>query len=204
MLTSGRVGEKLNIYRAVEARKNTATKLYEFRRTMRPPGNVPYFVDNLWEWKRPDGFPCRRFSVYASPAPELAKELGRQGSPAFRVKIDGRFILAQVQGYKDAKEHPDRRKLRDLILNRLGQGWLDGGMREKENAGRLWLPCLRKDEVESLFTEVEALKSIRNEIWEAITFWDDVVLIREGAPVPDPIGEFFFEAEGGYRLEPIQ
>jgi hypothetical protein len=164
---------------------------------------VPYIVDNLWEWKRPDGFPCRRTSVYASPTPELAIGSGRKDSQAFRVKFVGCYRLAQIRGMDDAKKHGDCRQLRNLILKKLDQGWLDGGMREKEKAGRLWLPCLTRDEVEALLTEVEVLKPIRNEIWDAITFWNDVVLIKEGSPAPDPIGEFFFEAEDGYQLTPI-
>jgi hypothetical protein len=42
--------------------------------TRRPPSNVPYIVDNLWEWKRPEGYPNRRYSVFCSPSPEIARE----------------------------------------------------------------------------------------------------------------------------------
>lgn len=202
-LSTGKNKESLTVFRAVKAGTDTAEKRHEYKRTMRPPSNVPYIVDNLWEWKRPDGFPCRRTSVYASPTPELARKASTSGNDVFRVTFKGPYRLAQVQGMDDAKEHGDCRQLRKLILKKLGQGWLDGAMREKEKAGKLWLPCLRKEEVEALFTEVDALKAIRNEIWEAITFWNDVALIREGSLAPDPIGEFFFEAEDGYRLEPI-
>ncbi|HOQ43350.1 MAG TPA: hypothetical protein PK178_14415 [Smithellaceae bacterium] len=103
----------------------------------------------------------------------MARKASTSGDDVFRVTFAGRYRLAQIQGLDDAKKHGDCRRLRKLLLKKLGQGWLDGGMPEKEKAGRLWLPCLRKDEVESLFSEVEALKEIRSEIWEAITFWGD-------------------------------
>jgi hypothetical protein len=41
------------IYRAVSKTKEVKNKLFVPHSTMRPPGNVPYIVDNLWEWARP-------------------------------------------------------------------------------------------------------------------------------------------------------
>jgi len=202
-LSTGQSQNSLKIFRAVKADANTTSKPHVCKRTMRPPSNVPDVVDNLWEWKRPDGFPCRRTSVCASPTPELAIKASTSSVDVFRVKFSGRYRLAQVQGKDDAKEHDDCRQLCKQLLKKLGQGWLDSTMREKEKAGILWMPCLRKEEVEALFNEVGELKAIRNEIWEAITFWNDVALIREGSLAPDQSGEFFFEAEDGYRLEPI-
>ena len=49
--------------------------------TSRPPGNVPYYVDNIWEWLRPEGAPSRRKAAFASPTPELAAA-GAQGNVA--------------------------------------------------------------------------------------------------------------------------
>lgn len=193
----------LKIFRAVRAGADTTSKLHEYKKTMRPPGNVPYVVDNLWEWKRPEGFPCRRFSVYASPTAELAKESGRKDSEVFLVEFTGRFRLAQVAGYEDSKKHPDCRNLRDRIQKILGQAWIDASMAEKEKAGRLWMPCLRKEEVELLFAEVEVLKRSRDEIFNAITYWDDVVLVNKGEGLPDSIGELFFEAYDGHYLRPV-
>jgi hypothetical protein len=54
------------IYRREQTNSNSLD--IRFRQTTRrPPGNIPYIVDNLWEWMRPDSFPCRRHSVFASP-----------------------------------------------------------------------------------------------------------------------------------------
>ena len=202
VVTSEQVGEKLNIYRA-EARDNASGK-HEYKKTMRPPVNVPYVVDNLWEWKRPEGFPSRRLSVYASPSPTLARKLGTKGSDVFLVKFARRCKLAQVIGYEDSKEHPDCRNLRKLLLKSLGQEWIDGSMTQKERAGRLWLPCLSKDEVESLFREVDILKRLRDRVFEAVTYWNDVILLKDGEGIPDPNGEVFFEAEHGYKLVPLR
>ena len=43
--------------------------------TTRAPGDVPFFVDSLWNWRRSESYPTRRQSVCASPTPELALNL---------------------------------------------------------------------------------------------------------------------------------
>jgi len=202
------------IFRSVKPKEDTTTRLHEYRNTMRPPGHVPYVVDNLWEWKRPDGYPNRRFSVFASPQEALAREAGSCEGTVYRVHLNGRYRLCQLQRYKDSKDHPECSSLKKLLLELIGQDWIDNRQtgREgtpgnlfipKEEAGRLWIPCLTKNEVEQLFAEVAMLQRIREEIDHAITYWDNIVLVNPGDPIPDKEGELFFEAEDGYYLRNI-
>jgi hypothetical protein len=65
----------VSIYRAREDIETGSFKKTKDRGTRRPPGNVPYVVDNLWEWVREKDYPeypNRRQSKFASPTPEQA------------------------------------------------------------------------------------------------------------------------------------
>lgn len=197
-----------DIFRAVGT--NTDIKKHQiYRHTMRPPGNIPYVVDNLWEWKRPDHYPNRRYSAFASPTKELALSSTGENKIAYRVSLLGNYKLCQLIGNKDfknnedSKYHKDCSKIRGLLFSKLGQPWFDSDLYVKSDIGRLWMPCLRKDEVDTLFEKTDVLRRIRQEIYDAITYWDDVVLIRKGEPIPDKKGEIFFEAVDGYLLSPI-
>lgn len=166
------------------------------RDTMRRPANVPYLVDNLWEWKRPAGYPDRRHSAYASPTPDLARASSRKEGRVFKVEIpqSTRCLIGQLE-LEDSKYHPECRSLPDLIFRLLGQDWLDGSLKSKQAAGRLWMPCLAKAEVEGLFHE-EPLSRHRQDVWEAIRYWQDVRTFAPDSPMlPFPKGEVFFEAD---------
>ena len=191
------------MFRAVNPKIEKTPQLKKYHDTMRPPGYVPYVVDNLWEWKRPKNYPNRRRSVFASPTPELAIEIV-EGGTAYTVKLNGRYKLCQVKGCSDSKNHPDCKKLKKLLpelyKNHFNQDWINSELSEKENFGKLWIPCLTKDEMNYLFGSNEKLREIRDEIYNAITYWNDVALIKNGSDLPDPEGELFFEAENGYYL----
>lgn len=190
------------IFRAVHATTDIQ-QLQEYRQTMRPPGNVAYIIDNLWEWKRPESYPNRRYSVFASPSVDRALQSAEKNAIAYVVSITGNYKMCQLKGIEDSKYHPDCKKLRKFMLKKLGQKWIDRDLDLKTDAGRLWMPCLRKEEVDALFDEADVLKKIRREIYDAITYWDDVLLVRPGEPISDQKGEIFFEAFDGYRLLPL-
>ena len=175
----------------------------KYQKTMRPPGNVPYVVDNLWEWKRPEGCADRRRSAYASPRVDLAQKSGPKGGIVYRVEFEGDVKLCQLVGYPDSKYHPDCRNLRSLLFGRLGQDWVDADLSLKSEIGKLWIPCLTKFEVEWLFNTVGRLKEIREEVFQAISYWDSVAVLKEGDTFPDDEGELFFEPMAGYRLIPL-
>src|SRR5699024_1257198 len=95
------------------------------RTTSRPPGNVPYVVDNLWEWKRPARLPCRRQAVFASPSADLARASGADGARVYEVDLVGEFAAAQTMGLDDSKFHPECRALPLLLQKQLGQTWIE-------------------------------------------------------------------------------
>ncbi len=152
------------VYRSVAPTPATASELCEYHNTMRPPGNVPYLVDNLWEWKRPEGYPNRRYSAYASPTPDLAKQSGPKDGEVYRVEFAGAYKLCQlVDGNEDSKYHPECKSLRQKLLKLLGQQWIDESLTTKKDIGRLWMPCLTRDEINSVFDENEALRNVKDQ-----------------------------------------
>jgi hypothetical protein len=197
----------LQVYRAVSPEAFSGERI-PYRNTRRPPGNVPYLVDNLWEWARPEEYPNRRFAAFASPTPELACKAVGPGSRAYRVEFAGSYRLCQVKGYEDSKDHPEVKTLRRLLFQKFGRGWPSEPLHHKVNpdgsgcagVGRLFIPCLTKDEVEQIFQENALLRNIRDEIHHAIRYWDVVRLLQPSEAVPDPRGEIFFEAYDGYYL----
>ena len=167
----------------------------ESRTTRRIPGNVPYVVDNLWEWVRPPHFPSRRHCVCASPKETLAQEFG--GSSAgtvFQVqKIVGGKI-AQIK-QQDAKLHDDARTLHKTLLKLLNSDWLvNAALAEKEAIAPLWMPCLSRDEVESLFITIPRLAEIKEDLIKEIKFWNEAKIAPLNEPWPFDDGEIFFEA----------
>jgi len=165
----------------------------------RPPVTVPNVVDNLWEWARPERFPSRRFAVFASPSPELAAANGPEGGRVYAVEFGGDAVLCQVRGYRDSKHHPERVKLPLFLYKRLGRAFLAAGLDEKIDAGRLWLPCLTKTEVERVLAESSELRSLRDALQDEVRYWDDVVVVDSSVPI-HPEDELFFGAPDGYYL----
>jgi hypothetical protein len=188
------------IYRSVIPKDVTITGIQKYRQTMRLPSNVPFLVDNLWEWKRPEEFPNRRFSVFASPDPLLAKDLGPKNGSVFQVEMAGRFKMCQLKNFSDSKFHPECKSLPKILLDCLDQKWIDADLPEKVEIGRLWIPGLKKGEIENLFDTVDGLKSIRNKLSVSIKYWSDAVLSTGNPPIVNGSGEIFFEAFDGYYL----
>lgn len=196
--------QKIEFYRAVKEKPGDEELFYPYRDTMRAPGNVPYIVDNLWEWARPDGFPCRRHAAYASPSPQLALQSGPEGGKVYRIDFLGELKIAQLNGYSDSKYHPDCKLLKKIVIRLLKESagdWLDWNLDWKKDIGQLWMPCLRKGEVESLFSNISELSRIRSKVYSSIAYWNDVELIDiHQEAFSDKEGEIFFEAKGGYQL----
>ena len=97
-----------SLYRALSSQRTSGEEKKHHRDDRRTPQNVPYVVDNLWEWARPDGMPSRRGCAYASPTPELARENAGNGPlDVFQlVDIAPDSILVQIPP-SDAKRHSD-------------------------------------------------------------------------------------------------
>ena len=100
--------------------------------------------------------------------------------------------------------HPDCRSLKKTMLRKLGSKWTDGKLVDKQKAGALWIPCLSKEDVDTLFKQVEELRNIRDEIWNVITYWKEVQAVDISKGIPDRRGELFFEPIDGYHLRPME
>ena len=183
-----------DLYRSVVPGSDTFSPRGPFA-TRRIPAYVPYLVDNLWEWKRPEEFPSRRYAVLASPSPVLAVRSGPSGGYAFRVDIRGAAIVAQVS-LADSRDHHECRSLCRMLKKLLGQNWIDADLHVKQEAGPLYIPCLSKAEIEELFSG-GALSRAREEVWNAIHYWENVHLVGPKEAWPQPDGEVFFVADQG-------
>ena len=195
---------QVTIYRAI---RNHSKLDFQPRPTPRPPGNVPFYVDNIWEWLRPNTMPSRRHAAFASPVPEQAAQSAKLTlKDVFQVKpSEGTRFCQLVTGEKpeDAKYHADLRRLKDCIIAPLADEWLRGDLNQKTPIAPLFLPCSSKAEIANLM-ESDGLPFDRDQIVEASTFWQDVVLFEPicDLGLPHPSGEIFFEEP--YRLIPWQ
>lgn len=189
------------IYRA--AKPGLVDTFCKYRKTRRPPVNVPYVVDNLWEWVRPEGYPNRRYSAYASPAGEIALKLVGNDTRPYLVEFNGNYLLCQVKDHEDSKDHTECKQIRKLLLDKIGILWASENLQTKESIGRLFIPCLTKEDVDKIFQENDLLRKYKDDLRQAIKYWDNVYLINPGEEIPDPVGEIFFEAFDGYYLREL-
>lgn len=167
----------------------------------RVPKNVPYLVDNIWAWTRPDEYPDRRTCAYGSLSPEQAEESGE--GDAYRVRFQGDHTICQVVGHPDAKKHPDVREIEDAVHNLLGKyDWSNQPMNEKVTAGRLYMPVLTDAEVQEVLERVGLARRELASLRDAVQFWEDTEIVEEG-DFPGTVGEIFFEYPDGYVLEPV-
>lgn len=190
------------IYRVA---RNVEQQIFQAATTLRPPGNVPYFVDNIWEWLRPGHAPCRRRSAFASPTAELAvAAAGGKISDAWQVElVDGQPAYQIVEGAHphDARYHEDIDQLKKYVIRRsLGQDWFNLRLAERQPEIGLFAPCLAKSDVDAIISDSKKLRA--DDIRDACSFWGHVKAFSGNEPPPHPTGEIFFE--GPYRLSVIK
>ncbi|MCP1727624.1 hypothetical protein J2T60_001624 [Natronospira proteinivora] len=185
----------IKLYRKTNKTDSSIFEYQKSKSTRRPPGNVPYIVDNLWEWARPEDMPNRRHSVFAGPDPEALDIEGQ----AYQVELSSDAVVAQIPE-NDAKWHPDVKRLPKAVLKHLGLGWATLPLEEKAHISPLWGPCLSAQEVERLLDE-ELLVDLKGELRKLITLWDDAKLVSQNGDCPFSTGEAFFEASS-WRLIP--
>lgn len=197
-----------NIYRAVSKEKQVTNKLFKPHPTMRPPGNIPYIVDNLWEWVRPSEYANRRMSAFASPTPELAADSYGSDCLVYKVEFpeNSSFKICQLirpDQNQDSKFHGECKSLKKKIIKHLDSIWFDNDLGEKCKIACLWMPCLKKEETETILSKFDGLNITKDELYNSIRYWDDVVLLDRLSVVPNNQGEIFFEYPDGYFLRHI-
>ena len=191
----------MQIYRAVRLNTFKPGQAYTRHPGARLPANVPYFVDNLWEFSRPDGRPSRRHAVYASPTVELAFD----GAAGVRQPRDG-FVVGRVEcdtpaktfqlSVADARYHPDVRNLQKLVHDRLA-GKNPPGPADRRALAPLFLPGVTRSELMGMMEGNALLRDFVGTLASMVTVWSDA---------PDcAAGEIFFELEGdnSYTLHPV-
>lgn len=172
------------------------------------PKNIPYVVDNLWAWARPEQYADRRFCAYGSRTIEEASKYGK--GDVYRIEFLGQHTICQLRGYGDAKNHPDverkagdkdKKPVKQVLFDMLGKyDWSNQSVDAKKEVGCLYIPVLDVEEVEDILTSFLTAPQ-RETLKEKIDFWDDVVVN------PDEIsedGEIFFEYPGCYRLRTLE
>lgn len=171
--------------------------------TRRLPSNIPYFVDNIWEFLRPANKPSRRHAVYASPTVELAAENASAstngGYIVYRLVFEREPVFMQLQ-VTDARHHPDIKALQRIVHGALGTDFGSLSLPAKLAVAPLFLPGVSATELEQAAQASSRLRDILDQAAKASTFW-------EGGETLDPTskGELFFELEGdnNYTLQPL-
>ncbi|MEW6373481.1 MAG: hypothetical protein AB1584_21375 [Pseudomonadota bacterium] len=192
------------LYRA-ELRDRVKTGVPFHRRAgRRLPSNVPFVVDNIWEFTRPDDMPSRRSCVCASPAPELALEAASQGEAkreayvVCRLELVGNPRLMQV-GVKDARYHGDIEAVQQAVLASVRAGdWAEAPLERKLALAPLFLPGVTRDELRAAMARDALLDQAVRAAADRVTFWNRLA-------APHPSGEIFFELDEGqaFILHPL-
>lgn len=191
----------VKMYRAETKAGFDQNKRYAPRRTQRLPSNVPYMVDNIWEWLRPHDAPSRRHAVYASPTPELALLNASAGGQArdnyvvCELALFGPDIKVAHLTVTDARFHPDISNLLRYLPSAINTDFADLSLQEKQQYAPLFMPGVKKAELEKFFTTSPHLEQTATGIRDISRFWLDARLSIQ----PDNDGEMFFEiSEGGH------
>ncbi len=197
------------LYRAVLKQNFNPLKIYSKYSTPRMPANIPYVVDNLWEYLRPEEMPSRRFAVYASPTPELAlknasnKEIDRNSYVVCRVDIKDKNCKVAQLSLEDARLHSDVKLLTRLMVESLGEVFSSDNHALRTVLAPVFAPVLPRTEMQRLADSYTILKDTLNKVTNESTFWSSA----SNTIQTDGLGEVFFELAGGsssnYQLSPI-
>lgn len=198
------------LFRAIPSRSFRPNQLQVRRPEVRWPSNVPYVIDNIWEYLRPDNMPSRRHAVYCSPTPSLAL-----ANASGKLADDDRYVpfevvttgcgsptrMAQLL-VDDARRHPDRSQLTNLLERALSASGRENGLAHRSRLAPLFLPVLSKIDVERFAAQEPLVSAFLAEARMTSTFW----LTALTAPREDCDGELFFELREGesYTLRPLE
>jgi hypothetical protein len=192
------------LYRAeLRSKLKTGVTITRFN-GRRLPSNVPFAVDNIWEYTRPATLPSRRHSVYASPTPELALAGASQGSAnrddyvVCRLELVGNPRVLQID-VEDARYHRDVEAVQREILRRLRVGdWALAPLEHKLALAPLFLPGVTQAELQQASERHALLAEVIEGAAAQVTIWTP-------PPAPNAHGEIFFELDEGqgYVLQPL-
>lgn len=188
----------IDLYRAILQSSFDANKAYKRYSTQRAPGNIPYVVDNILEWLRPEDMPNRRFCAYANLTPEQALKNATPSKSddvvkAYKLVISGGNVkIANLA--TDARYHPDIKVLKKLVEHEANGIIQSQDKQAKAQIAPFFLPCLTKEEMNELAATSKEVASILNKAQEMSSFWKDARFIPGESEAKD--GELFFELAG--------
>lgn len=196
----------MKMYRAVPKDGFDSTKQYYSLSTRRTPSNVPYLVDNIWEWLRPTHFPSRRFSAYASPTPELALEnasavgSNKDAYIVCEVNFNSSEVKLAHIIVKDAKYHQDISKIMRHVITSLGKDFSNMSIKEKTQHSPLFMPGVSKEEMDQYFNSSKEASKLGQELKGLSLFWNEALTSPQNHD-----GELFFELgnKSNYQLIPL-
>lgn len=196
----------MEMFRAVPKEGFDSSKVYKAQSTRRMPSNVPYLVDNIWEWLRPENFPSRRFAAYASPTPELAlANASVVGSDTnLYIVCEVEFNTSDIKiahiPIKDARYHKDISKVVRYVISSFGKEFSNLSVKDKSQHAALFLPGVSKEELIEYFDSSESTINLAHELEDVSTFWKEASLTPQNHD-----GELFFEVSGevSYTLKQI-
>ena len=179
-------------YRAVKSLSAAEqVKVHRWRPTMRLPTNVPYIVDNLWEFLRPADMPSRRHAVYVSPSPQLALQCAarpeeRDGFSAYEVEIVGDYTITQLS-VEDARYHSDVAAVLTLVKAHQ-PSWQGCEWTTRLRLGMLFAAGSTKTDWNRLVDEDATTADFVNLLMRTSQFWKTA-----NPPRTNCNGELFFE-----------
>ena len=65
-------------------------------------------------------------------------------------------------------------------------------------------PCLLYEDVETILDQIGATDGEREDLRDAVSYWDKPTVVKSSEPLPGQEGEIISSYEGGYRLHPIE
>jgi hypothetical protein len=174
------------IYRSVSSHEDGL----KFARRDRTPKHVPFLVDNVWEYLRPNAMPSRRRSAFGSPTAALAAQYGPPDGIVCKVYVTIPCVIAQILGCPDASLHPD---VESIPLALEAAGVPERLIRQISSA------LLDPMQIDTLIARAPGIDLASA---TGSTFWRDCRHLEvESDEAWDAIGELFFEAPSGYALE---
>jgi len=111
----------------------------------------------------------------------------------------------------DAKKLEEIWEIKDAVFDPLVNHhedryweWRPDTLDVKRVGEQLYIPCLSYEDVETILEHVGATDEEREDLRDAVSYWDKLTVVRSNEPLPSQEGEIISSYEGGYRLHPIE
>lgn len=175
----------MRIYRAVPRIGFDPAKAHGGRADTRLPGNLPYLIDNLWEYTRPTNMPSRRTAVFASPSATLALQGAiagdRTADQYYACEVNFGTPPARLMqlSVRDARYHADLPRIQKIV-NQAAGSWFGRDAASKALLAPLFLPGTTKLELASAIEGNDELRVLVETAAASVRMWSDLPDVEEG------------------------